>query len=432
MTERTRYVLAGTGSRGLGLFGQALVNDYREQCELVGLFDSSAARMDAANHLLGSQLPVYTDFQKMLAELAPDAVIIATSDASHADYVIHTLAAGKRAICEKPLGIDAEQMRRVLDAADRAAQRHAPISLTTHNMRYETAIRHIKSMLDDGAVGRILTISFREALDRHHGADYFRRWHRFRANSGGLLIQKGSHHFDVLNWWVGARPRQVIARGGLYFYGKQGKLRGERCTGCAEANRCEFYADIWSTDEEQRQLYREAERDGGYVRDGCVFDERIDIEDHMNVLYDYENGVQVNYELTAFASFEGLRVEIEGTGGRIVYEDFYPTDWPPGDVVVPGLETFESQQLTLYSFRDGVVQFPTEQWSSDHMDTDRQDMLPELFTRPFDAPLTDRQATLEDGAWAVLIGAAANRSIAEGSRPIQVKSLLAEGNAQTS
>ena len=430
MTGRIRYVLAGTGSRGLGLFGQALVNDYREQGELVGLFDISAARMHAANHLLGSQLPAYTDFPTMLAELDPDAVIIATSDVSHAGYVVQTLAAGKRAICEKPLGIDAEQVRSVLAAADRAAERHEAISITTHNMRYETAINHIKTMLDDGVVGRILTISFREALDRHHGADYFRRWHRFRENSGGLLIQKGSHHFDVLNWWVGARPRQVIARGGLYFYGRQGTLRGERCMGCAEAARCEFYADIWSTDEEQSQLYREAEQDSSYVRDGCVFDQWIDIEDHMNVLYDYENGVQVNYELTAFASFEGLRVEIEGTGGRIVYEDYYPTDWPPGNVVVPGLEEFESRQLTLYSFRDGVVTYPTEQWSSDHMDTDRQDMLPELFTRPPDAPLTERQATLEDGAWAVLIGAAANRSIAEGSRPVRVETLLTEGSTQ--
>jgi predicted dehydrogenase len=290
-------------------------------------------------------------------------------------------------------------------------------------MRYEAAMSRIKTLLNEGAVGRILTISFRETLDRHHGADYFRRWHRFRENSGGLLIQKGSHHFDVLNWLVGSRPRQVIARGGLYFYGARGTLHGERCLDCPHAATCEFYADIFTDHEEQRQLYREAERDSRYVRDGCVFDPRIDIEDYMAVLYDYENGVQVAYDLVAFASLEGLRLEIEGTAGRIVYEDVVPTDWPPGDVVVPGLEAFESHQLTLYSFRDGVIRYPTDAWL-ENSETDRGDMLPEIFARPPDAPLAERLASLEDGAWAVLVGAAANRSIAEGSRPIQVGALL--------
>jgi predicted dehydrogenase len=426
MTKRTRYVLAGTGSRGLGFFGQSLMTKHREQCELVGLFDISTARMNAANQMLGSQLPVYTNFQKMLTELAPDGVIIATNDASHAEYVIQTLEAGSRVICEKPLGIDADQVSSVLTAARRFANDQRANHMVTHNMRYSPAIVKIRSLLTAGAIGQILTISFQETLDRRHGADYFRRWHRFRENSGGLLIQKGCHHFDVLNWLAGARPRQVIARGGLYFYGQRGPFRGERCQDCAQAARCEFYADIWATSEKQRQLYREAEHDSGYIRDGCVFDERIDIEDHMVVFYDYENGVQVDYRLTAFASFEGVRIEIEGTGGRIVYEGVYPTDWPPGNVVVPGLETFKSQQLVLYSFSEGVVEFPTEQWTEE-WDTDRRDMLPEIFDRPLDAPLTDRLASLEDGAWAVLVGAAANRSIAEESRPIDVSSLLQEG-----
>ena len=423
MAERTRYVLAGTGSRGLGFFGQALMREDYAQSELVGLFDISMARMEAANQQLHSQLPAYTDFQKMLTELAPDGVIIATNDASHAEYVIQVVEAGCRVICEKPLAIDAGQTRSILAAASHAPQGRRMSYVVTHNMRYAPVAHQIKMLLTDGAIGQVLTMKFYETLDRRHGADYFRRWHRFRQNSGGLLIQKSSHHFDILNWLVDSRPRQVIARGGLYFYGQNGPFRGERCLGCAEAARCEFYADMWSTDEKQRQLYREAERDNSYIRDGCVFDDRIDIEDQMDVFYEYENGVQVVYGLTAFASLEGTRIEIEGTGGRIVYEDIYPTDWPPGNVVVPGLEDFESQQLTLYSYRDGVVNFSTDDWAAE-WETDRASMLPDLFNRPPDAPLTDRQASLEDGAWAVLLGAAANQSIAEGSRPVDVSALL--------
>ena len=56
---------------------------------------------------------------------------------------------------------------------------------------------------------------FEWALDTVHGADYFRRWHRDKKNSGGLLVHKSSHHFDLVNWWIGDVPARVYARGGL-------------------------------------------------------------------------------------------------------------------------------------------------------------------------------------------------------------------------
>lgn len=426
--SRIRYVLAGVGGRGLGFFAEALRGDFRAHGELVGLFDLSRARLEGVNRQWGTTLPVYTDFGAMLREVDPDGVIIATSDASHADYVVQTLEAGKRVVCEKPLGVSAAQVRRVLDAA---AAHPSPTSVVTHNMRYEAAIEQIKSLIADGSLGQILNILCHENLDRHHGADYFRRWHRFRANSGGLLVQKGSHHFDTLNWLVGSRPRRVVARGGLYHYGRRGPFRSYRCTGCPFTGQCVYDADLprWAEAHgELGELYKAAEGDTGYVRDGCVFDERIDIEDHMEVLYDYENGVEVVYSLTAFASLESFRLEIEGTEGRLVYEHILPTDWTPGDRVVPGLASFESRRMTLYSFRTGVREIPTADWPP-HWKTDYLSLLPELFDRPAGAPLTDRQASLEDGAWAVLVGAAANRSIAEDSQPVDIQALLEGADA---
>jgi predicted dehydrogenase len=427
MLQRTRYVLAGVGNRGLGFFAEPLRREFAEHGELIGLFDISPARLAGVNRMWGMDLPVYTDFQAMLRALDPDAVIIATSDVSHADYVVQTLEAGKRVICEKPLAVTADQVRRILQAADRAAHHRSGPGLVTHNMRYESSVGELKALIDSGAIGQILHVTFQENLDRHHGADYFRRWHRFKANSGGLLIQKGSHHFDVLNWLIGSRPRRVIARGGLHVYGLRGPFRSARCTGCPFATQCAYYADLaaWAGDDAGRQLYTAAEGDSGYVRDACVFDERIDIEDQLDVLYDYENGVEVAYSLTAFASIESVRVEVEGTGGRVVLESIYPTDWPPGNYVVPGLETFQTSRLTLYSFRDGVKELATDAWL-DEWETDRLTLLPELFGRPLAAPLTDRQATLEDGAWAVLIGIAANQSLENDSRPVEVRSLLEE------
>jgi predicted dehydrogenase len=61
-------------------------------------------------------------------------------------------------------------------------------------------------------------VHFEWVLDTVHGADYFRRWHREKANSGGLLVHKASHHFDLVNWWIGDVPATVYARGALRFY----------------------------------------------------------------------------------------------------------------------------------------------------------------------------------------------------------------------
>ena len=53
----------------------------------------------------------------------------------------------------------------------------------------------IKDMLMSGAIGEIVAVDFSWHLDRVHGADYFRRWHRYKERSGGLLVHKSTHHF---------------------------------------------------------------------------------------------------------------------------------------------------------------------------------------------------------------------------------------------
>ena len=58
-------------------------------------------------------------------------------------------------------------------------------------------------------------------LDTSHGADYFRRWHREKDKSGGLLVHKSTHHFDLVNWWLASSPKTVFAMGGLRFYGRE-------------------------------------------------------------------------------------------------------------------------------------------------------------------------------------------------------------------
>ena len=189
-----KYLLAGPGNRGLSMFARPLLKDFKKTAKLAGLFDNSRLRLEGANKILGANLPVYTDFNKALKELDVDSVIVCTKDTTHADYIKKSLHAGKNVISEKPLCISARQCAQILKASKETGKK----VVVTHNVRYQPAMMKIKEIIDSGQLGKILSVAFNEKLDRRHGADYFRRWHRLKKNSGGLLIHKASHCFDVI------------------------------------------------------------------------------------------------------------------------------------------------------------------------------------------------------------------------------------------
>src|SRR5690606_6586370 len=192
----------------------------------------------------------------------------------------------------------------------------------TFNYRYAPAYTKVRQLVMEGAVGKPLSVDFSWLLDTSHGADYFRRWHREKQNSGGLLVHKSTHHFDLVNWWIDSYPQQVFAMGDLLFYGAENaRERGEhysysRYTGAPEAANDPFALFL---DEKAvfQGLYLDAEAETGYIRDRNVFGEPITIEDTMNVTVRYRNGALLSYCLIAYSPWEGLRVAITGTKGRI-------------------------------------------------------------------------------------------------------------------
>jgi len=425
-----RYALVGTGGRGLGMFAGPLSRDFPETAELVALCDANPLRAAAAARELDAEVPTFTDFDEMMAKVDPDAVIVATRDCTHAEYVVAALRAGKRAVSEKPLCTTAEQCRQIL-----AAEAEAPETCrVTHNCRYGSAEATIHKLLESGRLGEVRYMQFDETLDRCHGADYFRRWHRRKANSGGLLIHKASHHFDLLNWWAGAaangeargseasaKPQRVSAQGRLAFYGANGPFHHTRCRGCPHAAKCDFHADLFQR-ERYRKLYLEAESADGYIRDGCVFDPEIDIEDQMGVLVRYDSGLEVSYSLVAYSPYESQRVVIEGSKGRLEYLARINTGWVVDSKPLPGIEQIATERLQLYLPGEGVVDVPIERPEGGHGGADPQ-LRSDFFGRAWDAEPNERMASVQEAVQAVLIGVAANESIATG-KPVEVQALL--------
>ena len=128
---------------------------------------------------------------------------------------MRSLDAGADVVVEKPLTIDGPSAALIEDAIDRTGRE----VVITFNYRYSPRNSALRQVIQDGTIGEVTSVDFSWMLDTNHGADYFRRWHREKKNSGGLLIHKASHHFDLVNWWIRSEPRRVFASGGLQFYG---------------------------------------------------------------------------------------------------------------------------------------------------------------------------------------------------------------------
>jgi predicted dehydrogenase len=413
-----KYAFVGLGHRAQ-MYVDALLGEWRDVGTIVALCDSNRTRMDYYVERIGHEVPRFApaEFGKVL-ELA-DALIVTTVDATHAEYVCAALDAGLDVIVEKPLTVDADGCAAIAAAAERSSGK----LIVTFNYRYSPRNSAVRRLLQEGVIGEVTSVHFEWMLDTIHGADYFRRWHRDRANSGGLLVHKSTHHFDLVNWWLGSAPELVFAQTDLRFYGaenarKRGlENRPERAHGAPGLGTDPFLLDI-AADERLKRLYLDAEHEDGYIRDQDVFGEGVTIDDNMSVMVRYANRAVLTYSLHAHAPWEGYRVAFNGTAGRLEL-DVVEREWtPPHAAIDPSAAAKEhatgsSERLTLRRHWSEPEEVPIESGAGGHGGGDRL-LLNDVFRGPGDDPLA-RQAGYRDGIRSVLTGHSANVSAATGA-----------------
>ena len=391
--KRRRYALIGTGHRGSTMWGRDLLQGWRDTLELVALCDINPLRAERSRNVIGSNAPIYTSVEQTMAEAKPELVIVTTKDATHDDIIVAALEGGADVITEKPMTTTPEKIRRIRDA-EKSTGRNVSVSF---NYRFAPTAARLRQLLLEGAIGTLTSVDFHWYLDTIHGADYFRRWHAYVKNSGSLFVHKATHHFDLLNWYIGADPQSVSAFGVQRNYGPQGPFRGVRCKGCEFASRCDFYFDM-SADPLLETLYEDPSAVDGYVRDACVYREDIDIPDTMSATIRYENDVLVSYSLNTFMPIEGYTIAFNGTRGRIEARLFerQPFEVPDADEI-----------LLVRNFGKGVERIAVPHTGGGHFGGD--DRMRNLIFHGGDDPLGQRAGS-RAGAMSVMIGAAALQS----------------------
>jgi predicted dehydrogenase len=316
-------------------------------------------------------------------------------------------------ITEKPLTIDETKCQRIIDTQRRTGQK----CTVTFNYRYSPPRTQVKDLLMSSEIGDLLSVDFHWLLNTHHGADYFRRWHSQKKYSGGLMVHKATHHFDLVNWWLSAIPVSVFATGKREFYtpltAKRLGLDGyhQRCHTCPEKEKCAFELSL-AKNPGLKSIYLDNEKFDGYYRDRCVFRPDIDIEDTMNVLVTYDNNVTLCYSLNAFNSWEGYNIAFNGTKGRLehrIVERIYVsgTDTVQGGIERGGVST---RVLPLRG-----TAYDLDVWTGEggHGGGDKV-LLKDLLAPTKDPDKYLRAADHRSGAYSILMGVAANHSFVTG------------------
>ncbi|MBO0825990.1 MAG: Gfo/Idh/MocA family oxidoreductase, partial [Actinobacteria bacterium] len=344
--------------------------------------DSARSR---AREMFGPAVAIHADYRQMLGDEL-DAVFILTPDYLHAGPARDFLTAGVAVFVDKPLTITIEDCDAVLATAAQARTR----LYVGHNLRHLEALRVMRELVQQGTIGRVRSVWCRHFVG--HGGDfYFKDWHAERANTTGLLLQKGVHDIDIIHWLAGGYSRSVVALGTLAVYGANPHRRA------ADSNQGQLMPDWF----EPGTWPPSALRDLNPV---------IDVEDLSMMLTRLDNGVLASYQQCHFTPDYWRNYTVIGDEGRI--ENF-------GDGIKGDQATIQVWNRRRSEYRrDADLSIAVSGREADEHGGADKPLVDEFlrFVARGGATQTSPVAARE----AVAAGVAATTSLRDGGRPVEV------------
>ncbi len=332
MSTATTLIVLGAGNRGNVYANYALKNP-----DLAKVVAVAEPRQDAREAFvqkhdvsLENSFESWQDVAKK--EKFADAVIITTQDRMHTEPVLAFAALGYHILLEKPMAPSAEECIQIVDAVKKAGVMMA----VGHVLRYTPYTRALKSLLDDGAVGDIISIQRLEPLGFWHQAHSFVRgnWGNTERSSF-MLLAKSCHDIDWLRYIMAEPCEAVSSFGSLTYFKKENKPAeagdAMNCLDCSYEADCLYSAKKIYLDRVERgelgtpvsiltlnptiESVTEALRKGPYGK--CVYECDNDVVDHQVVNLQFKSGKTASFTMTAFTKERHRETGIFGTHGEI-------------------------------------------------------------------------------------------------------------------
>lgn len=262
------------GVIGTGMMGCEHIRNLRALpgAAVTAIADSDERSRAFGRLAAGEDVEVYADHRELLARAPVDAVVVATPNFTHFAVLQDVFRTSKHVLVEKPLCTTVEDSLRVVEQAEK----HPGIVWVGMEYRYMRPVARLVEEVHGGAVGRLRMLAIRE-----HRFPFLPKvgdWNRFSRNTGGTLVEKCCHFFDLMHLVTRQRPAQVYA------------------SGAQDVNHLD-------------------ERYGG---------ERPDILDNAYVVVDFDGGARGLLDLCMFAENSTNELEIAATGDRGKAEAFLP------------------------------------------------------------------------------------------------------------
>jgi len=399
---KLRIGIIGTGGRGIHCFGKSFVGPHADEVEVAALADTNPVRAQGARTELGLACDLHESAAELACRKDLDAIVIASVDCHHEEHAILALASGKHVYIEKPLATTVEGCLRVIEAARRADK---TLSMG-FNLRHDPVVHKLRELVGQGVFGTIFSL---QAIEHYNGGrTYHSRWNRFKSQTGGLWIHKGSHDFDVINYLMGAQTRparvacfasvSVFRPDRLPFPLRDGVPAGPRCSVCPYAKECPDAAPASDT-----LLFNDQTAAvDGYHRDECMYLSEKDTHDQGIAIVEYTNGATASHSEYFATPITNRRYLIEGTAAH-----------GEGDLHGASVQWQPRWSTDRLECRIGPRK-------GGHGGSD-----PSIIQAFLDSIRTGRQprATAIDGLWSVAVGVAAELSRAE-KRVVELSELF--------
>lgn len=331
--KKIKAVLLGAGNRGCVYSDYSISNP--EELEIIAVIENNGLRLkEAATRYNIAQEFCFDELDVFLNKQIPaDVVINATMDEMHYETTIKLIDAGYDILLEKPIVNNKKQL---LEIQQKANDKGVKI-IVCHVLRYAPFYREAKRIINDGKIGKILTIEMNEHVWIAHFLDSFVRgkWNSEKKCGSSFLLQKCCHDTDLMCWLNNESvPKRVSSFGSRALFNKTNMPEGatEFCYNCPHNETCLYSAQkvhlefdsipfqTWAgigkpIDEITKEEKAEYLKYSDYGR--CAYNSGGDIVDRQTLNVEFENGSTITFTMVGGTSKAGRYLHIVGSKGEI-------------------------------------------------------------------------------------------------------------------
>ncbi|MGX6591953.1 Gfo/Idh/MocA family protein [Cetobacterium ceti] len=325
---KLKLAVIGAGNRGRDIYSNFILNS-TDEAEIVAVAEPNPIKRELMKkeHNLSSKY-IFDTWEKLLElDKFCDGIILATGDDMHFEPIYKAMEKGYDILLEKPMSNKAHECIKIVNLAEKYKVK----VMVCHVLRYTPFFSKLKELIDSGTIGEVVDIQHNENIGNFHFAHSFVRGNWRNSNeTSPLILQKSCHDLDIISWLLNGSPAVKIASfGNLSHFTRKNAPEGsaEKCLDCKLIDTCIYspkkiyYNNIgkWptlvATEIQTEEALTEALKSNQYGR--CVYKCDNNVVDNMVSIINFENGVNVTFNLCAFTDDVCRTIKIMGTKGEI-------------------------------------------------------------------------------------------------------------------